>query len=304
MRKFLIPIALILIGLLFSSVYIVQEGNKGIVLRFHNFMALSEPGLHFRIPGMDKVRIIDAKVQTFDSAKSSIGQKFISKDQTQFMINYFVKWKVTNFERYYTTIANGNKIEDLLISKLNNQLNNEFSKLDIKDIVNNSNYELKSKNAFLSKMKDVLNDTSTNTDFGVEVLDIGIIQINFPAEASKSIYDHMNQQFQVFAQDKRFKALNDVEKIMTNSRLEAIKIISDAEKQASRIKGESDAKVTKIYSEIVSKEDIEFFNFIRSLRAYDKILQENGVLGINSDSEFFHYMNQNVNINSDNKLHQ
>ena len=58
MRKIIIPFVIILIGVLFSSVYVVEEGTKGIVLRFNKMIALSEPGLHFKVPGIDNVRIV------------------------------------------------------------------------------------------------------------------------------------------------------------------------------------------------------------------------------------------------------
>ena len=326
MRKIIIPFVIILIGVLFSSVYVVEEGTKGIVLRFNKMIALSEPGLHFKVPGIDNVRIVDAKIQTTDSSKNGMEQKFINREKNYLIVDYFVQWKITDFKRYYETIAGGNSIEDLLMARLNGRLRAEIGKLDIIDIINDANTEMKSRNSLMLRVKDALNGKQPNAKsdenilngqfddqsegnlekitsmraFGVEVIDVRIKQIDFPAAVSKSIYDRMSEERKVFARDKRFQGYKKAEEIRAQSRLTATKILSEAEKQARIIRGEGDANAAKIYADTFSK-DFEFFSFIRSLKAYEQSFKENDIMVISPDSEFFRYMKLNPNIKSDKK---
>lgn len=328
MRKLLIPIVFVLIGIGFSSLYVVEEGSRGIVLRFNKIIGLSEPGLHFKIPGMDNVRIIDAKIQTTDSSNNSgREQKFITREKKDLIVDYFVQWKITDFNRYYETIAGGNSVENLLLARLNGRLRAEIGKLDIKDIINDSNLDTKSRNSLMVRVKDALNGTQQSSTmienipiedlvaeaesdpesitsmraFGVEVIDVRIKQINFPSEVSESIYARMSAEREVVARDQRFQGIREAEETRADATLTATKILSEAEKQSRIIRGEGDANATKLYADAFNK-DREFFSFIRSLKAYEQSFKGNDVMVISPDSEFFRYMRLNTdNTKSDKK---
>lgn len=315
MRKIFIPIVLVLIGVCFSSVYVIQEGDRGVVLRFNKIIGLSDPGLHFKIPGMDNVRVIDAKIQTTDSSNNSgREQKFITREKKDLIVDYYVQWKIVDFERYYETIAGGNSVENLLLARLNGRLRAEVGKLDIRDIINDSNADTKSRNSLMIRVKDALNGTSqTVVDnvpieqlvadaeknpessktsmraFGVEVIDVRIKQINFPPEVSESIYARMSAEREVVARDQRFQGVREAEETRASATLAATKILSEAERQSRVTRGEGDANVAKLYADAFSK-DMEFFSFMRSLKAYEQSFTGNDVMVISPDSEFFRYM--------------
>lgn len=318
MRKLLIPVVAILIGVFFASVYVIEEGTRGVVLRFNKISELSEPGLHFKIPGVDNVRVLDAKIQTTDSASNnnSRERRFITREKKDLIVDYFVQWKIIDFERYYETIAGGNSVENLLLARLNGRLRAEIGKLDIRDIINDSNTDTKSRNSLMEKVKNSLNGSSrsavipvdvpiedlvaqaeinpesnetTMRAFGVEVIDVRIKQINFPPEVSESIYARMSAEREVVARDQRFQGVREAEETRADATLTATKILSEAEKQSRSIRGEGDANAAKLYADAFKK-DHEFFSFIRSLKAYEQSFNSNDVMVISPDSEFFRYM--------------
>lgn len=320
MRKLLIPVVIILIGVLFSSVYVIEEGTRGVVLRFNKIIGLSESGLHFKIPGVDNIRIIDARIQTTDSSNNSgREQKFITREKKDLIVDYFVQWKIVDFNRYYETVAGGNSVENLLLARLNGRLRAEIGKLDIRDIINDSTADTKSRNSLMIRVKDALNGTQQNiiidvpledlvttveSDpesitsmrvFGVEVIDVRIKQINFPSEVSESIYARMSAEREVVARDQRFQGIREAEETRADATLTATKILSEAEKQARTIRGEGDATAAKLYADAFNK-DREFFSFIRSLKAYEQSFQGNDIMVINPDSEFFRYMKLSNNV--------
>ncbi len=314
MRKLLIPIVLILMVVLYSSVYVIEEGTRGVVLRFNKIIGLSEPGLHFKMPLVDSIKTIDAKIQTTNSSNNNNEKRFFNVQKKELIVDYFVQWKIVDFNRYYETIAGGNDVNDLILARLNGRLRSEIGKLSNRDIINDSNADTKSRNSLMTSVKDALNgslqDVEENlpidklvTDakkdpensktslraFGVVVVDVRIKQINFPAEVSESIYANMRAERGVIAREKRYEGKKTAEEIRAEATFEKTKIISEAERQARAIRGEGDANAAKLYADAFGK-DIEFFSFIRSLKAYEQSFTGNDVMVISPDSEFFQYM--------------
>ncbi|PXZ06958.1 protease modulator HflC [Gilliamella apicola] len=314
MRKLLIPIVLILMVVLYSSVYVIEEGTRGVVLRFNKIIGLSEPGLHFKMPLVDSIKTIDAKIQTTNSSNNNNEKRFFNVQKKELIVDYFVQWKIVDFNRYYETIAGGNDVNDLILARLNGRLRSEIGKLSNRDIINDSNADTKSRNSLMTSVKDALNgslqDVEENlpidklvTDakkdpensktslraFGVVVVDVRIKQINFPAEVSESIYANMRAERGVIAREKRYEGKKTAEEIRAEATFEKTKIISEAERQARSIRGEGDANAAKLYADAFGK-DIEFFSFIRSLKAYEQSFTGNDVMVISPDSEFFKYM--------------
>ena len=314
MRKLLIPIVLFLIVGLYSSVYVIEEGTRGVVLRFNKIIGLSEPGLHFKMPLVDSIKTIDAKIQTTNSSNNNNEKRFFNVQKKELIVDYFVQWKIVDFNRYYETIAGGNDVNDLILARLNGRLRSEIGKLSNRDIINDSNADTKSRNSLMTSVKDALNGSLQDVDenlpidklvsdakkdpensktslraFGVVVIDVRIKQINFPAEVSESIYANMRAERGVIAREKRYEGKKTAEEIRAEATFEKTKIISEAERQARSIRGEGDANAAKLYADAFGK-DIEFFSFIRSLKAYEQSFTGNDVMVISPDSEFFQYM--------------
>ncbi|MCO6550030.1 MAG: protease modulator HflC [Gilliamella sp.] len=313
MRKLLVPIVLILIGVFFSSAYVIEEGTCGIILRFNKIIGLSEPGLHFKFPGMDNVKIVDAKIKTTNSP-NNVGQeqKFRTRENKDLVVDYFVQWKIVDFNRYYETIASGNSIDNLLLARLNSCLRAEIEKLNIIDVVNDTNNS--SHNSIVSRVKNNLNSTIKELDksnsiekqvnkdekaldvnqasmrpFGIEVIDVRLKKVNFPQEISNSIYEEMKAERNNIVQNQHFKGVKRADEIRAEATLEVTKILSEAERQSRSIRGEGDANAIKLYADAFGK-DIEFFSFIRRLKAYERSFTDNDIVVISPDSEFFKYM--------------
>ncbi|MWP47799.1 protease modulator HflC [Gilliamella sp. Pas-s27] len=303
MRKLLIPIILILVGLFFSSAYVVEEGTRGVVLRFNKIIKLSDPGLHFKIPGMDKVKVIDAKIRTINNSNNTDrDQKFITRENKDLVVNYFVQWRVVDFNRYYEAITTGNNsVENLLFAQVNSCLKTEIGKLDTIDILNGFHTSILAsiKNALNAPTQETVENKSAENivseaekdsesnkisikSFGIEIVDIRIKKIDFPQEVSKSIYEKMKE-------NQYDKGVNRTNEIQAEVTLEVTKILSEAERQSQAIRGEGDANAAKIYADAFSN-DVEFFSFIRSLKAYEQSFTGNDVMVISPDSEFLQYM--------------
>lgn len=159
MRTFnlnLAVIILLLVGFLgFNSLFVISEGNVGIVTRFGKVvrtsdaeLAVSRPGLHFKIPFIDKVRVLDARIQTL----SSLADRFVTAEKKDLIIDSYVKWRISDPSTFYLTTAGGNimQAEELLRRRINNSLRSQIGRLTIHEIVSGQEQAPRSNYSMLS----------------------------------------------------------------------------------------------------------------------------------------------------------
>ncbi|MEZ9200486.1 protease modulator HflC [Shewanella sp. 10N.286.54.B9] len=286
MGKFTAVIAAVLVAIILSSLLVVNEGERAIVSRFGKVLKddgitrVYTPGLHIKIPGLDKIKFMDSRVQTLDGA----ADRFVTSEKKDLMVDSYVKWRILDFERYYLSTNGGIKAnaETLLQRKINNDLRTEFGRRTIKEIVSGSRDELQS---------DALENASESAaDLGIEVVDVRVKQINLPANVSTSIYQRMRAERQAVAKEHRAQGQEQAEIIRAKTDASVTIQTAEAQRKALTIRGEGDAQAAKIYADAYTK-DPEFFSFMRSLDAYkDSFDGDRDVMVLEPDSEFFRYM--------------
>jgi membrane protease subunit HflC len=286
MRNFSSILLIVAVLMSFSSVFVVTEGQRAIVLLFSKVQKDSEdnavvygPGLHFKVPFFSQVRRLDARIQTLDGAPD----RFVTSEKKDLIVDSFVKWRVNDFSAYYLR-ARGDKqyAETLLKQKVNNGLRTNFGNRTIKEIVSGERSEL---------MEEALVQASESaTELGIEVLDVRVKQINLPNEVSESIFRRMRAERTAVAKEHRSEGQEKAETIRAEVDRRVTVMLADAERNARSVRGGGDATAAKIYADAYNK-DAEFFGFVRSLEAYKKTFNNKGdVMVLSPDSEFFDYM--------------
>ena len=286
MKKLAIGAIAVAAMVCFSSVFIVDEGQKGIVVQFGKVKRvdsgeprLYEPGLHFKVPLIDQVRKMDARIQTIDSQ----ADRFVTSEKKDLIIDSYVKWKIEDFSKYYLATGGGNKLqaEDLLKRKINNGLRSEIGNRTIKDIVSGERSTV---------MEDALKKMARSSELGIKVVDVRIKQINLPVEVSNSIYQRMRAERTAVAREHRSQGREKAEILRADIDRKVTVMLADAESNARQLRGEGDAEAAKIYADS-SKKDPEFFSFVRSMEAYRKSFAGgNDLMVLKPDSEFFRYL--------------
>ena len=316
MRKSVIAIIIIVLVVLFMSVFVVKEGERGITLRFGKVLRDDEnkplvvaPGLHFKIPFIESVKMLDARIQTMDNQ----ADRFVTKEKKDLIVDSYIKWRISDFSRYYLAAGGGDvsQAEVLLKRKFSDRLRSEIGRLDVKDIVTDSRGRL------TLEVRDALNSGSAGTEdevatpaadsaiaeaaervqaetngkvpvinpnsmaaLGIEVVDVRIKQINLPAEVSEAIYNRRH----------RSQGQEEAEKLRATADYEVTKTLAESERQGRIMRGEGDAEAAKLFADAFSQ-DPDFYAFIRSLRAYEKSFEGNqDVMVMSPDSDFFRYM--------------
>ncbi|HIF9415402.1 TPA: protease modulator HflC [Photobacterium damselae] len=330
MRKLMIPVVVIFIALLLMSVFVVKEGERGIVVRFGRIIKdnntevaqVYAPGLHFKVPVFDRVHMLDARIQTMDDQ----ADRFLTAEKKDVIIDTYVKWRIQNFGQYYLATGGGNisTAEALLKRKVVDSLRAEIGAKEIKQIVSGKDSaqpkaaktdDVNDQQTQIAEeivkgllpendvkevegqrdqiMADVLSETRDSAkDLGIEVVDFRIKKINLPDEISESIYRRMRAERESVARSYRSQGRQRAEELRARAELKVATILAEANRKAQVLRGDADAQAADTYAEAYTKNP-EFFSFWRSLKAYEKSFNsKNDVLVIDPDTEFFRYMNQ------------
>ncbi|MBW7982829.1 protease modulator HflC [Enterobacillus tribolii] len=324
MRKSFLLILIVVLVVLYASLFVVHEGQRGIVLRFGKVLRDDEnkplvyvPGLHLKIPFIESVKMLDARIQTMDNQ----ADRFVTKEKKDLIVDSYLKWRISDFSRYYLATGGGDisQAEVLLKRKFSDRLRSEIGRLDIKDIVTDSRGKL------MEDVRDALNtgttdDVAASTEaddaiasaaarverettgkqpqvnpnsmaaLGIQVVDVRIKQINLPTEVSDAIYQRMRAEREAVARRHRSQGQEEAEKLRATADYEVTRTLAEAERQSRLIRGEGDALAAKLFADAFSQ-DPDFFAFIRSLRAYEASFKDGqDVMVLRPDSDFFKFM--------------
>ncbi|WGE33011.1 protease modulator HflC [Actinobacillus genomosp. 1] len=290
MRKLLLPILSLIAFVVISCITIVPEGYRGIMLRFNKVhrdadqkVVVYAPGLHFKAPFIDNLKVLDARIQILDGQED----RFVTVEKKDLLVDSYVKWRISDFGKFYTaTGGDAQRASDLLKRKVGDRLRSEIGSRTIKDIVSGSRGEL------MAGAQKALNDGDDGAEkLGIEVVDVRVKQINLPNEVSSSIYQRMRAERAAVASEHRSQGEEKAEIIRAEVDKKVVLIEAQAKKTAETLRGEGDAQAAKIYADAFSQEP-EFYSFVRSLKAYENSFakDQSNMMLLKSDSEFFRFM--------------
>ena len=239
LRTLIIPVLVITVVAISQSVYVVKETERAVKLEFGAVVEADvEPGLHFKIPIVNSVTKFDARILTLDAAP----QSYLTSEKKALTVDSFVKWKVSDVEKYYTTTGGDEeRLRRLLIQRVDAGLRNEFGSRTVNEVVSGERDEL------MDKLTLQLNSIALD-ELGVEVIDLRVKKIDLPPEVSDSVYNRMRTERERLAKELRAQGNEVAEKIRATADKEKTIILADAYRQAEEIKGNGDAIATSTYA--------------------------------------------------------
>ena len=277
-------LTLVLIFLASQTIVIVRDTEKAILLKLGAFERTIEPGLSFKIPFIDDVMKFEARLRTLDTQPDRV----LSEESKPLFVDSFVKYKIVDAETFYTSTNGGQDrvAEDTLQRRVRDKLRNEFGKRTVKEVVSGERDEL------MDIMLTSLNDSVA--DLGVEIIDFRVKRIDLPPNLSSSVYERMRTERNRLAEELRSEGKEIAAEIRATADRDRTVILADANKESQQIKGSGDAEAAGIYAASYSQ-DPEFYEFTRSMKAYVETFEsKSDVMLIDSDSEFFKYLNDKI----------
>ena len=276
----LILIGVVLLGVL-SSVYVVSERERAVLLRFGEIVRPDvKPGLHFKVPFIDKLRVFDGRIQTLDVPQ----ERFFTQEKKAVIVDAYIKWRIADVQEFYrSTSGDAFRANTLLSQRAGSRLREKFGVLTLNEVVSGQRDEL------MTEITETLNKSVER--LGMQVLDVRVKKIDLPPQVSDSVFDRMSSERRKEAQEYRSKGNEMAKAIRANADRERQVIIAAAYRDSQKIRGDGDAKAASIYSKAYG-EDAEFYSFYRSLKAYrDTFDSSSDILLLEPDSEFFQFMN-------------
>ena len=278
---FISALSLIAVIIISQSLFVVSEIERAVKLRFGEIVQFDlEPGLHFKWPIINSVRYFDSRILTLDAQP----QRYLTSEKKALMVDSFIKWRIKDVAKYFTTTGGDEeRAKRLLSQRVDTGLRNEFGIRTVKEVVSGERDQLM--NSLTSMLDEIAQE-----ELGVEVIDLRVKRIDLPLEVSESVYNRMRTERERLARELRAQGNEVAEKIRATADKDKTIILADAYREAEETRGNGDAKATATYAEAYSK-DPEFYDFTRSLKAYQATFQSKGdILLIDPDSDFFKYL--------------
>lgn len=280
-RNMLIIALLASLWFAMQSIYIVDERQRAVMLRFGELVRADiQPGIHFKLPIAYTIKKFDGRIQTLDSPEA----EYLTSEKKQLIVDSYVKWKIDDVSKFYrATGGDPLRIDGLLSRRVDNGLRNQFGERTVREVVSGERDQL---------MADITNilDAVAREQLGVQIIDVRVMKINLPDNVSESVYQRMRTERERLAQELRSEGREEAEGIQAGADRQRTIIIASAYKDSEVLRGEGDAEAAEIYASSYGKSP-EFYDFYRSLFAYRKVFRgSSNFLVLEPDSEFLQYI--------------
>lgn len=297
-------VAVLFIGM--DGLYVVNEAEQAIITQFGKPVGgVAQPGLHFKIPFIQKVTRFERRILKWDGAPNQIP----TKDKRFIWIDTTARWRIQDPLLFYTTVATErgalSRLDDILDSVVRDAVSGRL----LVELVRGSDYKAqgKSEEQFEVEgvvvpteqlvgreeiMAGILDKARANTpDYGIELLDVQIKRINYVEQVRTRVYERMINERKKVAAQYRSEGEGEQAEILGQMERELKEISSEAYRKVLEVRGGADAEAAAIYADAYNR-DKEFYAFLRTLESYKKSIQKNGRLVISTDSDYYRYLKQ------------
>ncbi|WP_341860717.1 protease modulator HflC [Gymnodinialimonas sp. 57CJ19] len=278
---YLIPAVVVVFGLLSSAIFVVDERERALVLQFGQIrQVIDEPGLNFRVPIIQEVIYYEDRILSLDTAATEV----TPSDDRRLVVDAFARYRITDTRVFNERVGSGGirRADDLIEDILNDRIRAVLGADGV-----TSNTILSEERAGL--MQQITRQARARAaSLGVEILDVRLKQTNLPAQNLDATFARMRAEREREAADEIARGEEAAQRIRATADRTVVELVSDATREAEITRGEADAERTRIFAEAFGQ-DTEFFDFTRSLTAYERALGDNTSFVISPDSEFFEY---------------
>ncbi|TDT70431.1 protease FtsH subunit HflC [Hypnocyclicus thermotrophus] len=281
--RIFLGVIIIAIVVVFSSMFQVNEMEQAILIRLGKPVGkpIETSGLKFKMPIIDQVVKFDKRILEYDSEPKEI----ITKDKKNLVVDSYAKWKIKDPLKFLQTVNSyvgaQTRIDDIVYSELRQVI----GKYTLIEIISTERENI---------MEIITKDSSVKlAEFGIELIDARMKRAELPKQNEENIYRRMEAERNEQAKKYRAEGQEISLQVKSNADKEKTIILAEAYKTSQNIKGEGDSKALQIYAEAYNK-DKEFYRFVRTLEAYEKIFGEknNNRMILSTETELFRVLSE------------
>ncbi|SLN31478.1 Modulator of FtsH protease HflC [Aquimixticola soesokkakensis] len=285
MKRLPIFIGVVIVALVvfMSSLFIVDEREKALVLQFGQIKSVKEePGLAFKIPFIQEVVFYDDRILSLDTPEFEV----TPSDDRRLVVDAFARYRIADVVRFRQAVGSGGirAAEDRLEGFINPQIRAVLGSEGV-----TSNTILSSERATLmSRITEAANRQAQT--LGIEIVDVRLKQTNLPDQNLDATFARMRAEREREAADERARGEEAAQRVRAQADRTVVELESDANRQSEIVRGEADAERNRVYADAYGADE-DFFEFYRSLEAYRTALKgENTTMVLSPDSAFFDYL--------------
>ncbi len=275
-------IAAIVLFALLGSVYVVREDQTALVLNLGRVVRADiKPGLHFKVPLVESVRVFDRRFRTLETAP----ERYLTLERKDVSIDFFAVGYISDVRAFYRATGGEEKTaNERLAPIITDSLRNEINSRTLQQLVSGD------RNEIVAKQLTAINDGAAT--LGMKITDIRLKQIDLPTESEviKQVYERMRAQRMQVASKLRAEGEEQARTIRAAADRDQTVLVAEATRDAQQLRGEGDAAAARIYAEAANR-DPSFYAFQRSLEAYRASFADGqGVIVLDKDDPFLQYM--------------
>ncbi len=281
--NYFLPVGVVLIILFLSSIFIVDEREKALVLRFGQIQAVKEtPGLGFKYPLINEVVRYDDRILSLDTDQIEV----TPSDDRRLVVDAFARYRIADVVQFRQAVGVGGlrAAEDRLDSIITTQTRAVLGS----DGVTSNTILSEDRAQLMVRIRDL--SQSRAEALGVEVVDVRLKQTALPDQNLEATFARMRAEREREAADEIARGEEAAQRVRAQADRTVVEITSEANREAEITRGEADAQRNRIFAEAYTA-DQDFFEFYRSLTAYERALRgDNSTMVITPDSEFFQFL--------------
>tara|TARA_B100001250_G_C19807302_1_gene793992 strand:+ start:401 stop:1246 length:846 start_codon:yes stop_codon:yes gene_type:complete len=281
MKRFSIAIFTLIILFVLSTIIVVDETEQIVILQFGKpIKTITDPGLNFKLPAPIQVaNSFDKRLLEYDVPPEEV----LSRDKKSLIIDNYVRWRIVDPLLFLKTVraipTAKTRLDDIVYSELRQELGNH----DMAEIITET------RELIMEKVTMASNEETSK--YGIEVIDVRIRRVDLPQENEASIYARMEAERKRQANKFRSEGEEEAQKIRAATDRDKTVILAEAYKTSQQIRGEGEAEALDIYATSFSK-DPDFYEFLRTLETYEKVIDKKTTLVLPGDSKLFKSLTQ------------
>jgi modulator of FtsH protease HflC len=278
---YVIPAVILVGALALSSVFIVDERQKALVLQFGEVkQVINEPGLGFKIPFIQDVFLYEDRILGLPTQPLEV----TPLDDRRLVVDAFARWRIVDLEAFRRAVGSGgeNAARDNLDKIINAEIREVLGGVPSQKVLSEDRTSL------MNQIRDQARQKALG--LGVDVIDVRLTRTDLPEQNLEATFGRMRAEREREAADEIGRGNEAAQRVRAAADRSVVEIVSKSRKEAEVIRGEADATRNGIYAAAFGK-DPEFFAFTRSLTSYERALQAgNSSIVMKPDSEFFDYL--------------
>jgi membrane protease subunit HflC len=268
---------LLLLWLVASTLYVLSEGQKALIVRLGAPIAVDvHPGLKLKVPFVDTVVYYDTRLQNLAPPPEEV----ILGDEKRVQVETFTHYRIVDPLRFYQALRTQDQADAQLATLVSSSLRRELGKVMLKSLLTPE------RSVIVEQIQREVAEKALT--MGIQVTEVRLHRADLPLETSQAIYDRMKSERQQEAKELRAQGAEWAQQIQADADSQRTVILSEAERQSAITRGLGDAEANQILAKAYSR-DPKFYKFYRSMQTYKQSLAGAGVtLVLSPDSALMH----------------